>query len=72
MNSKPFLSSKLNWLGIVTFIAGLGAFADKVPAAWLPYLTAAAGIATVLLRTFGTSTSISGLTSPGNQPTPRV
>jgi hypothetical protein len=62
VNTKPFFASKLNWLGIITFFAGLGAFADKVPASWVPYITAAAGIATVLLRTFGTSTAISGVT----------
>lgn len=56
--SKGFFASKLNWLGMLTFIAALVTIADKFPASWLPYITAAAGIATVALRTFGTSTSI--------------
>lgn len=60
--SKPFFASKLNWLGIVTFVAGLGAFAKVLPEKYGAILLSVAGLATVILRTFGTSTSIDGVT----------
>lgn len=60
--SKPFFASKLNWLGILTVLAALATkYVALFPPSWLPYITAVAGIATVILRTFGTSTSIDGL-----------
>lgn len=58
MNSKTFFGSKLNWLGIFTFLAGIGAVADKLPPTALPWITVVVGFATVILRTFFTSQPI--------------
>jgi len=55
---KPFWKSKLNLLGILTFVAGAGVYANKVPPEYGKYILGAAGIATVVLRTFFTSTAI--------------
>lgn len=59
--SKPFIASKINWLGILTAAAGLGGFAHYLPDSISKYLLAASGIAVILLRTFGTSTTINGV-----------
>jgi len=56
--TKPFLLSKLNWLGILTTVAGLFAVADKFPPAVAKWVLVASGVAAVILRTFFTSTAI--------------
>jgi hypothetical protein len=55
---KAFHLSKLNWLGILTFIAGAGVYQGVLPPAAAPYILAVAGFATVIIRTFFTSTAI--------------
>lgn len=57
-HTKRFFASKLNWLGILTALAGADALASRVPPAWAPWVTFIAGAATVILRTFATHTAI--------------
>lgn len=53
VKAKNFLTSKLNWLGILTALAGISDIADltQVP----DWALVVSGVATVLLRTFGTT-----------------
>lgn len=57
MDAKNPLKSKLNWLGILTIVVGLiPKVQDMIPDNLKPYAVALVGIATVILRTFFTST----------------
>lgn len=58
MQVKGFLWSKLNWLGILTVLVAIGEMADQLPEPIGKYALLVSGIATVILRTFGTSTQI--------------
>lgn len=53
VKAKNALTSKLNWLGILTALAGIADIADIVQ---LPdWAIVVSGVATVLLRTLGTT-----------------
>lgn len=52
--NKPAYLSKINWLGILTALAGLAAFADQLPPAAAKWVLLASGVAAVVLRTFYT------------------
>jgi len=49
--SKSIFTSKLAWLGVVTFLlGGLEAVKDVVPPDVLPIIVSAIGVLTILLR----------------------
>lgn len=62
MRTKGFFASKLNWLGIITFLIGLLTFVQE----WVQngdysamgIFALISGIVTIILRTFFTDTAI--------------
>jgi hypothetical protein len=56
MNTKPVWKSKLNILGVLTFIAGLGVYANMIPAKYAAVLLGVSGLCAAILRTFFTNT----------------
>lgn len=58
MPSKTFFASKINWLGIITVLAGLSQFVGVLPDNIGKYVATVSGIAMVILRTYGTSEPI--------------
>ena len=56
--AKGFFASKLNWLGMLTALVALAQFADVLPDPYGKWVLAISGVATVILRTFGTTQPI--------------
>jgi hypothetical protein len=56
--SKWAVFSKLNWLGVVMFVAGLAEIANQLPSAIAKLVLPASGVAVVVLRTFFTATRV--------------
>ncbi len=52
MPSKSAFISKINWAGILAIVAGAGVLTDQLSPEVGAIVGAAAGIATILLRTF--------------------
>jgi hypothetical protein len=52
--NKPVFASKINWVGLLTALAGAAAFADALPAEFAKYILLISGIASVVLRSFFT------------------
>lgn len=55
---KGAMWSRINWVAILTAVAGASALGGYVPMSWLPTLMLASGVATYVLRTFFTTRPI--------------
>jgi hypothetical protein len=52
--NKPVYASKINWVGVLTALAGAAAFADALPAEFAKWVLLVSGLASVVLRTLFT------------------
>jgi hypothetical protein len=52
--NKPFAASKINWLGILTALAGAADVAGMLPPEAAKWVLLVSGVAAIVLRTFYT------------------
>lgn len=59
IETKGVLSSKINWVGILLLIAGSADYANMLPEVFKKWVMLAAGISTLIFRTFYTNKQVS-------------